>query len=154
MFEGDIRGKIKKELRALSQLQWPESDRAVWFSLRENHENAYSSSSSAKIALDPCNLRLGLRAAGRRQASVETQHIEKRLQTHVAQHHTECEGGDRRAKHHQHTDIDSHKRPFKPEFFAHPFVRRSRTLIHFRDDVGSVSVPFTSVSLLQTAALR
>jgi hypothetical protein len=31
------------EIRAVSQLLWPDKDREVWFSLEENHEKAYRS---------------------------------------------------------------------------------------------------------------
>jgi hypothetical protein len=39
-------GKVLEQFedtRAVSQLLWPDKDREVWFSLKENHEKAYGS---------------------------------------------------------------------------------------------------------------
>jgi hypothetical protein len=42
---------------------------------------------------------------------VETQNIEQGLAAHIAQHHTKREGGDRRAKNHQHIYFILHNGP-------------------------------------------
>jgi len=71
---------------------------------------------------------LGLGAICRRHPGVETQDIEQGFAAHVAQQDTKRESGDRRAKHHQHTYIDSHNGPSKQSFCS-PFVRRVRTFV-------------------------
>ncbi len=63
------------------------------------------------------HLRLRLCALCRRQPSMETQDIKQGLAAHIAQHHTEREGGDRRTKHHQHTYFIFHNGPSNPEFW-------------------------------------
>jgi len=71
---------------------------------------------------------LGLSTICRRQPGGETQDVEQGFAAHVAQHDTKRESGDRRAKHHQHTYIDSHNGPSNQSFCL-PIVRRMRTFI-------------------------
>ena len=63
------------------------------------------------------HLRLRLCALCRRHPSMETQDSKQGLAAHIAQHHTEREGGDRRTKHHQHTYFIFHNGPSNPEFW-------------------------------------
>jgi hypothetical protein len=74
------------------------------------------------------NPSLGLGAIRRRRPGVETQDIEQGFAAHVAQHDTQRESGDRRAKHHQHTYIEFHNGPSEQSFCS-PFVRRVRTCV-------------------------
>jgi hypothetical protein len=82
---------------------------------------------------------------------VETQNIEQGLAAHIAQHHTKREGGDRRAKNHQHTYVDSHSGP-SIWSFSLPFVRR---FAHSLDSyyqcviVTDCSVALTLVSIAE-----
>ena len=79
----------------------------------------------------------GLGGIRRRHPGVETQDIEQGFAAHVAQHDTKRESGDRRAKHHQHTYIDSHNGPSKQSFCS-PFVRRVRTCVIDKRSIARV----------------
>jgi hypothetical protein len=60
----NTRQTMEADIRAVSQLLWPDKDGEVWFSLEENHEEAYRSglhqlrnrSSVMQTAIDPVNL--------------------------------------------------------------------------------------------------
>jgi hypothetical protein len=71
---------------------------------------------------------LGFGAICRRQSGGEPQDVEQGFAAHVAQQDTKREGGNRRAKHHQHTYIDSHNGPLHQSFCS-PIVRRVRTSV-------------------------
>jgi hypothetical protein len=58
---------------------------------------------------------------------METQDTEKALATHVAQDYTQREGGDRRAKNHQHTYFILHSGP-SIQSLGSPVARCLRTL--------------------------
>ena len=57
---------------------------------------------------------------------MKAQNIEQALAAHIAQQDAKGEGGNRRAKHHQHVDFIFHNGP-SIQSFGSPIVRRSRT---------------------------
>jgi hypothetical protein len=81
---------------------------------------------------------------------VEAQNIEQRLATDIAQYHTQREGGNRRAKYHQHIYLVHHNGPLKSEVSS-PFVRRMRTCDRKRqcDMVTNSNVALTLVSIAE-----
>jgi hypothetical protein len=96
------------------------------------------------------HLGFGLCAFGGRNASMETQEFEQRLATQIAQHHTKREGGNRRAKNHQHVDLIFHNGPLNL-VVSSPFVRRMRTCDRKRqcDMHNKASVALTLVSVAE-----
>jgi hypothetical protein len=57
---------------------------------------------------------------------MKAQNIEQALAAHIAQQDAKGEGGNRRAKHHQHVYFIFHNGP-SIQSFSSPIVRRSRT---------------------------
>ncbi len=82
---------------------------------------------------------------------MKAQYIEQGLAAHVAKHYTQREGGDRRAKYHQHTYVDSHSGPSVKSFslthrasFAHFYCSYDQCVI-----VTDCSVALTLVSIAE-----
>jgi hypothetical protein len=78
---------------------------------------------------------------------MKAQNIEQALAAYVAQQNTEGEGGNRRAKYHQHVHFIFHNGP-SIQSFCSPDVRRSRTVsVSFNHKSQSVIVTDKSHTL-------